>query len=436
MTCTSKRKIMKRVSILSLFFFLALAATGEEKEIRDSVTLYFRQGEGNYDPGYKGNGKRLEGLLERIALLQRDTFTVVRVKHVGSASPEGSFARNEALNQQRVTAVTAYLHGRVIFPDSLVTVEYRGEGWEQLAAMARATAVPFKGEVVKLLDSIAATGSKDALAAGRNERALRALRDGIPWEYLSRHLFPRLRYFEVILHAKVDPDSTGMSFTPPVSEDEKIVSRDCGTSEKEENPVEELQPLPSRDALPVFLDPGRPPFSPAIYLKSDLIGVGLLVLNAAVEWQWNKRWSVQLPVYYSGVDYFQRELKFRVFAIYPGARYHFQRVPGLFAGVHGGLAYYNVALNGDWRYQDHDRETPAIGGGVEVGYRCPISQTGKWGIEVMAGAGMYRLHYDKFHNERNGKRVKTIKKTYTGIDRLAVSLYRRFECNNKKGGKR
>ena len=426
---------MKRVGILSLFFLLALAAAGEEKEIRDSVTLYFRQGDGSYDPGYKGNGTRLEKALERIALLQRDTFTVVRVKHVSSASPEGSFARNEALNRQRVAAVTDYLHGRVIFPDSLVTVEYRGEGWEQLALLARGSAVPFKGEVLKLLDSIAATGTKDDIAAERNERALRALREGKPWEYLSRHLFHRLRYFEMILQVSVDPDSTGMTFTPPVGEDEKMVSRDSVTSEKTEEPVEELQSLPSRDSLPVFLDPGRSPFSPAIYLKSDIVGLGLLVLNAAVEWQWNKHWSLQLPVYYSGVDYFQRELKFRVFAIYPGARYHFQRVPGLFAGVHAGVAFYNVALHGDWRYQDHDRESPAIGGGVEAGYRCPISRSGKWGIEVMAGAGIYRLHYDKFHNERNGKRVKTIKKTYTGIDRLAVSIYRRFECNNKKGDK-
>ena len=226
-------------------------------------------------------------------------------------------------------------------------------------------------------------------------------------------------------------------FLALVATGEEKEIRDSVTSEKDKNPVEELQPLPSQDSLsefPVFYEYWSHPFSRAIYLKSDLVGLGLLVLNAAVEWQLNHRWSVQLPVYYSDQNYFQRESKFRVFAIYPGVRYQFLQVPGLFIGVHSGLAYYNVALNDDWRYQNHDRKSPAIGGGLEVGYRFRF--TSKWGIEVMAGAGMYRLHYDKFHNEQGDRWVKTIKKTYTGIDRLAVSIYRWFECNNKKGGKR
>ncbi len=40
-----------------------------------------------------------------------------------------------------------------------------------------------------------------------------------------------------------------------------------------------------------------------------------------------------------------------------------------------GLAYYNFAFNGKYRYQDHLRQTPALGGGLSIGYRLPLKST-------------------------------------------------------------
>lgn len=81
--------------------------------------------------------------------------------------------------------------------------------------------------------------------------------------------------------------------------------------------------------------------------------------------------------------------------------------------------YYNFAINGDYRYQDHNRRSPAIGGGVSVGYRLPISRNNRWRMEFSLGAGVYSLHYDKFHNTprtKDGLLVESVKKTYWGID--------------------
>ena len=72
-------------------------------------------------------------------------------------------------------------------------------------------------------------------------------------------------------------------------------------------------------------------------------------------------------------------------------------------GYTSALAYYNFAFDGDYRYQDHNRETPAIGGGVSVGYRMPISKNNRWRVEFSLGAGVYSNHYDKFHNTPNTK---------------------------------
>ncbi|MEE1308569.1 MAG: DUF3575 domain-containing protein, partial [Bacteroidaceae bacterium] len=107
-----------------------------------------------------------------------------------------------------------------------------------------------------------------------------------------------------------------------------------------------------------------------------------------------------------------------------------------FAGAHFGLTYYNFAFNGDYRYQDHGGTTPAIGGGLSVGYRMPISKDNRWRMEFSLGAGVYPLHYDVFHNTKktkDGLMTETIKKTYWGIDQAAISFLYTFDLK-KKGG--
>ena len=83
---------------------------------------------------------------------------------------------------------------------------------------------------------------------------------------------------------------------------------------------------------------------------------------------------------------------------------------------------------------DHNRETPAIGGGVSIGYRLPISKNNRWRVEFSLGAGVYSRHYDKFHNTlrtKDGLMIESIKKTYWGIDQAAVSFSYSFDLKKK-----
>ena len=83
----------------------------------------------------------------------------------------------------------------------------------------------------------------------------------------------------------------------------------------------------------------------------------MLLANIAVEFDCAPHWSVQLPIYYSGFNYFTSRRKFRTFAIIPEARYWFRSDnQGWFAGAHLGMAYYNIALGGTTRYQDLSAE--------------------------------------------------------------------------------
>ena len=175
-----------------------------------------------------------------------------------------------------------------------------------------------------------------------------------------------------------------------------------------------------------------------VTVKINALGVGLLMANAAVEVDFADRWSFHLPVYYSGWNYFKPTLKFRTLAIQPEVRYWFDKRYRWFVGAHFGMGYYNFAFDGDYRYQDHNRETPAIGGGVSIGYRLPISKNNRWRVEFSLGAGVYSNHYDKFHNTprtKDGLMIESIKKTYWGIDQAAVSFSYSFDLK-KKGGRR
>ena len=101
------------------------------------------------------------------------------------------------------------------------------------------------------------------------------------------------------------------------------------------------------------------------------------------------------------------------------------------------MTSYNLAFDKEYRYQDHNENTPAIGGGINMGYRMPISKDKRWKMEFSIGGGVYSLHYDKFHNTpqtNDGLMIEDVKKTYWGIDQANLSIV--YTLDWKKGGKR
>ena len=156
----------------------------------------------------------------------------------------------------------------------------------------------------------------------------------------------------------------------------------------------------------------------------------MLVPNAAVELDIAPRWSVTLPIYYSALNYFSSETKFRVFVLQPEIRYWLTGEDGFYAGLHAGFGYYNLAFGGDTRIQDADGDHPAFGGGLALGYRMPLK--GRWKLEFSVGVGVYPVKYDKFDNYRNGQVYSTVSKTYFGPDQASVSLIYSFDLKTRQ----
>lgn len=170
-----------------------------------------------------------------------------------------------------------------------------------------------------------------------------------------------------------------------------------------------------------------------LYIKTNVIGWGFLAANLAGEIDLGKHCSFVFPVYYSACNYFTPKFKFRTTTMQPEIRYWFNdNHSGWFAGVHMGISWFNVAWGGDYRYQDHDRSTPAMGGGVAGGYRWPLSKNRRWWMEFSLGAGIYNVDYDKFLNVPNGQWIANEKKIFYAVDQVAVSFGYRFDLKKKE----
>lgn len=154
-------------------------------------------------------------------------------------------------------------------------------------------------------------------------------------------------------------------------------------------------------------------------------GIGWLMLQANVGFEFDmaQHWSFQLPIYYCGVNYFTNTWKFRIFSFQPEFRYWLREDNmGVFFGAHLGIAWYDFAFGGEYRYQDQHRNSPAIGGGLAAGYRMPMTSDGRWNVAFEIGLGVYHLNYDRIHNVENGRPFDQWSGMKFLVDRLAVSF--------------
>lgn len=168
-------------------------------------------------------------------------------------------------------------------------------------------------------------------------------------------------------------------------------------------------------------------------IKTNAIGWGFLIANIAGEIDLDKRWSFVFPVYYTACNYFTSTVKFRTTTFQPEVRYWFdENHSGWFVGAHLGVSWFNFAMGGEYRYQDYHRYTPAIGGGLNGGYRMPIDKKQRWWLEFSLGTGIYKVKYDMFENRKNGQWVADSQRTSFGFDQVAVSFAYRFDLKKKE----
>lgn len=168
-------------------------------------------------------------------------------------------------------------------------------------------------------------------------------------------------------------------------------------------------------------------FYPKGSIKTNLVGWGLAQLNIAFDFDMGPHWSFSLPFYYSGWNYFKYSLKFRICDIKPEFRYWpSAQNTGFYVGLHPGFTWFNFAFDGEYRFSNNDHRLPAIGGGLSLGYRIPISRNRRWHMEFGVSGGIYYVDYAKYVNVPNGKFAGNETKTYYGLDGAQISFLYSF----------
>ena len=396
--------------ILTLFSVSASA-----QQMADSLRVYFRQGYSTFDPKYRDNQSQVDAFISRVKTFQSesDAFVILNVTYKAGASPEGTLEINRKISGKRSDNLTAYLRRHLTFADDVLHIEDVVEDWAGLGDLVAHSDMKYREEVLSLISSEHDTQTL--------KRELQQLHGGTAWRYMYTNMFPELRAFNVYIEVGVRNPNLAV---PTIADTDIAVADD-------------FQPL--ADSLsfgPMSMPEVAPEWTRRLRIKTNAIGWAMFMSNVAVEVDITRHISFTLPIYYSALDYFSRELKFRTFALQPEFRWWFTKPQGLFVGAHFGTAYFNYATKGDWRIQTGYGDRPLWGGGIAAGYRMPISKRNpRWEMEFTLGGGVYDVWYDRFYNEKNGPKEGSYHTTFVGIDNVSVTFSYSFDLKKVGGGR-
>lgn len=415
-----------------LFFMLFGAAVPlRAQQTRTEFSVNFPVGSAVVEPAFADNERQISDMTKFFEDINRDEAVEISgISFCGTTSLEGSYQLNRKLARQRLTALEDLVRSKVAIPESLISRDDYYIPWEDLRRWVGDSEIQQKEAVLEIIDSTPKMVSYAGSTTIDNRvLKLKELDNGRVWTLLNSKYFSNMRSASMVVVTLrknlPEPVEIVEEIPAPVPVEEPAPAAEIPVVAKPEpEPVAEPEPMPADE------------YVPHVHLKTNLVGWGLSMANLAVEVDLCRHLSFALPIYFSAIDYFSYDIKFRTFALQPEFRYWFSdRNDGWFLGGHFGLAWYNFAWRTEYRYQDHNRETPALGGGASVGYRMPIGRTNRWRVEFAVGGGAYRLHYDNFSNEPNGMYVGSNKKTYIGPDNISIAFGYTFDVK-RKGGSR
>lgn len=315
----------------------------------------------------------MRGIITTLQNIKQDsTVNIVEVSFCGAASRKVVTSLTANWHED-VSRLSKNLYAEIsTYPTASSPETNSYIPWDYLKSQDRKFRPQNKDEIIFILEEEARLVDYHHTGTNIDNRIvkLKQLDNGKVWQQMNKLFFGQMRnaYVVIITYKKK------MS---PVQEPGNLPD----TTIVEPEPVVDIVEVVPDTVMTVEpITPEAEEWTHHLHLKTNALGWGLATANVAVEVDLAKHWSFSFPVYYSTWNYFKSTIKFRTFAIQPEFRYWLSmHNDGLFTGAHLGLMYYNFATNGNYRYQDHNRRSPAIGGGVSVGYRLPISRNNRCG---------------------------------------------------------
>lgn len=406
----------------------------DAKIIQREFSIHFRIGSAIIDVTFANNARQLSDIIDYIEQLQNDPqYEISHIHFQGFSSPDGSFQLNRSLAYLRSDALERFVCGRTYIPANRISRSKEYFPWDVVRTWAETSGIAKKQAVLDIIDadSVIVPYNKDYTIDQRVVN-LQQLDGGRVWMLLQKH-FPEMSQAIVRIYVSPKVKKSEVSSETGVLENQTAQAGSNLEISEQTQTNETSAAANSCDEtgiadLSVDKDRGW-----RMLVKTDVAGWGLSMANLSMEIDFCPHLSLSVPVYYSFTNYFVDDLKFRTLAVRPELRYWLSPYnERFFVNAHFGMAHYNFAFRGTYRYQAQDGNRPALGGGIGIGYRIPLKR--HWRLEFVAGAGAYRVHYDRFYNVSNGAYADTQHKVWIGPDQFVIGVG--YSFGNKKGGAR
>ena len=405
-----------RLTLVLVAAFAWLNGRAASTDAPKDTTLYFDQ-LFSIGSGELSSAVRLVGFFDNIREIE-DRDTTKRIEIAGRASIDGVTSLNERLARERAMILRDSIIEICKVSPHKIFISSIGEDWNLLGRLVRENPdIPARERVISTIES--------DLDNDQKESRLRGFAEGKTWEYLAQHIFPRMRSARVTweLSKRALPAAE-----PPVAESYEIV-------ELAEEIVEIENVWPETEVIEPPVEKDNDDWYRKMYFKTNVPAWALLWQNLALEVDLARHWSFSVPVYWSPYNYGKQTLKFRTLAVVPEFRYWPKATnTGFFINAHFGMAYFNYAKGGEYRYQYHSSKTPALGGGLGIGYRFYFCRNHHWAMEVAVGGGAYKLDYDIYLNTPitgSGQIIGRRKRMFYGVDQAAFSISYSFGLRKK-----
>ena len=179
-----------------------MVAQAEEKRrsFTRSAYLNFKVNQSALLADYMNNPVELAKIYSSIDSIREDNnYRIARIEIVGYSSPEGSYAANARLSEQRAKALVQNLKHAYKLDDSMIECRLVPENWEGLAAWLCEYRPSY---MQKVLDIIGQTPEPDA-----RDAKIKAIDGGKIYNALLQEVYPKLRLVEYTVSYTVVPFS-------------------------------------------------------------------------------------------------------------------------------------------------------------------------------------------------------------------------------------